>query len=51
MLVNSNIEIKDSRSFRYIGSKFMNSEECNEEVLNRIQQARKATKTPKPTLE
>jgi hypothetical protein len=47
MLVNSNTEIKDSRSFRYLGSKFTNSEECNEEMLNRIQQARKATKTLK----
>ena len=38
------IEFKGSRSFRYVGSIFMNSVKCNEEVLNRIEQARTATR-------
>jgi len=37
-----NIEIKGSRPFKYLGSIFMNSGKCNEEVLNKIEQARKA---------
>jgi len=40
-----NIEFKGSRSFRYVGSIFMNSVKCNKEVLNRIEQARTATRT------
>jgi len=39
-----NIECKGNRSFRYVGSIFMNSVKCNKEVLNRIEQARTATR-------
>jgi hypothetical protein len=40
-----NIEFKGSRSFRYVGSIFMNSVKCNKEVLNRTEQARTTTRT------
>jgi hypothetical protein len=40
-----NIEIKGSRSFKYLGSVLMKSGKCNEEVLNRTGQARKAAST------
>jgi hypothetical protein len=37
------IEIKDSMAFKYLGSIFTNSGKCKE-VLNGIEQARKATR-------
>jgi len=38
-----NIDIKGSRPFKYLGSHLhMNSGKCNEEVLNKTEQARKA---------
>jgi F0F1-type ATP synthase delta subunit len=45
MKLEYNIEIKSSMGFKYLGSIFKNSGKCKEEVLNRIEQARKATKT------
>jgi len=39
-----NIEFKGRRSFRYVGSIFMYSVKCNKEMLNRIEQARTATR-------
>jgi len=39
-----NIEFKDSRSFRYVGSNVMNSVKFNKELLSRIEQARTATR-------
>jgi hypothetical protein len=42
--LDHNIEFKGSRSFMYVGSIFMNSVKCNKEVLNRIEQARTATR-------
>jgi len=44
MVTYANIEIKGSRSYKYLGSIFMNSGKCKEEVLNRIEQAMKATR-------
>jgi hypothetical protein len=44
MVTYANIENKGSRSFMYIGSIFMNAGKCKEEVLNRIEQAMKATR-------
>jgi hypothetical protein len=46
MKLEDNIEIKGSicHTFRYLGSIFTNSGKCKEEVLNRVEQARKATK-------
>jgi hypothetical protein len=39
-----NIDIKCSRSFRYLGSIFTSSGKCNEEVLHGTEQARKETR-------
>jgi hypothetical protein len=45
MKLEDNIEIKGSMAFTYLGSIFTNPGKCKEEVLNRIQQARKVTTT------
>jgi hypothetical protein len=42
--LENHIEIKGGRSLRYLGSLFTNSGNCNKEMLNRIWQARKATR-------
>jgi len=43
MVTYANIEIKGSRSYKYLGSIFMNSGKCKE-MLNRTEQAMKATR-------
>jgi len=43
MVTYANIEIK-GRSYKYLGSIFMNSGKCKEDVLNRTEQAMKATR-------
>jgi hypothetical protein len=45
MTVEDNIEIKGTLAFKYFGSIFTNLGKCKEEVLNRIEQARKAAST------
>jgi hypothetical protein len=45
MKLEDNIEIKGSMAFKYLRSIFTNSGKCKEEVLNRTEQARKATRT------
>jgi hypothetical protein len=45
MKLEDNIEIKGSMAFKYLGSIFTNSGKCKEVVLNRTEQARKATRT------
>jgi hypothetical protein len=42
-----NIEFKGRRSFRYVGSIFMNSVKCNKEVSNRTEQALDSNKSTK----
>jgi len=44
MVTYANIEIKGSKSYKYLGSIFMNSGKYKEEVLNRTEQAMKATR-------
>jgi hypothetical protein len=43
--LEDNVEINGSMAFKYLGSIFTNSGKCKEEVLNRIEQARKAIRT------
>lgn len=45
MTVEDNIEIKGTLAFKYFGSIFTNLGKCREEMLNRIEQARKAIST------
>jgi F0F1-type ATP synthase delta subunit len=45
MKLEDNVEIKGSMAFKYLGAIFTNSGKCKEEMLNRNEQARKATIT------
>jgi hypothetical protein len=45
MRLEDNIEIKGNMAFKYLGSIFTSSGKCKEEVLNKTEQAKKATRT------
>jgi hypothetical protein len=45
MTIGDNIEIKGPLAFKYFGSIFTNLGKCKEEMLNRIEQARKVAST------
>jgi hypothetical protein len=45
MKIDDNIEIQGTTPFKYLGSIFIHSKKCKEELLNRIEQDSKATGT------
>ena len=45
MKIEDNIEIQGTTPFKYLGSIFIHSKKCKEELLNRIEQDSKARGT------